>query len=138
MFPVLAGAPLSIGNNVCLKQCVDAMSDLKDDIMKAAMKALQNEKVQKFMSNEKVQKGMAEAFKAGYELKSQLDETKQDVLDSLNLASTDDLREMKRELDRLRRQVSRLEKEQRERERAERAESLGGDDGSSDDDSSEE
>jgi polyhydroxyalkanoate synthesis regulator phasin len=112
------------------------MSDIKDDIMKAAMKALQNEKVQKFMSNEKVQKGMAEAFKAGYELKSQIDDTKQDVLESLNVATSDDLREMKRELDRLRRQVSRLEKEQRERKRQERADDISRD--SSDDSDSEE
>ena len=89
------------------------MSDLKDDFMKAAMKALQNPKVQKIMSNEKVQKGMAEAIKASYEVRSQFDEKKKELAEKLNLATSDDLRTMKRELDRLQRQVSRLKEQQR-------------------------
>ena len=94
------------------------MSSFKDEVMKQAMKALQNPKVQKIMSNEKVQKGMAEAIKASYEVKSQFDEKKKELAKKLNLATSDDLRSMKRELDRLQRQVSRL-KEQRRREREE-------------------
>lgn len=94
------------------------MGDIKDEFMKAAMKALQNPKVQKIMSNEKVQKGMAEAIKASYEIKSQIDEKKEELAKRLNLATSDDLRSMKRELDRLQRQVSRL-KEQQRRERGE-------------------
>lgn len=92
------------------------MSSIKDDFMQAAMKALQNPKVQKIMSNEKVQKGMAEAIKASYEIKSQLDETKEELAKKLNLATSDDLRSMKRELDRLQRQVSRLKEQQRQQE----------------------
>ena len=90
------------------------MSNVKDDFMKLAMKALQNEQVQKLMANEKVQKGFAEAFKASYEIKSQLDEKKQDFAERLNLATKDDLRSMKRELDRLQRQVSRLKRQEKE------------------------
>ena len=86
------------------------MSNVKDDFMKLAMKAHQHEQVQKLMANEKVQKGFANAFKASYEIKSQLDEKKEDFAERLNLATKDDLRSMKRELDRLQRQVSRLKK----------------------------
>ncbi len=92
------------------------MGSLKDEFMKKAMKALQNPKVQEIMSNEKVQKGMAEAIKASYEVKSQIDDKKKELAEKLNLATSDDLRSMKRELDRLQRQVSRL-KEQQRRER---------------------
>lgn len=90
------------------------MSDMKDDFLKLAMKALQNPSVQKIMANEKVQKGMANAFKASYELKSQLDDKKADFAKRFNLATTDDLRSMKRELDRLQRQVSRLKQQAKE------------------------
>lgn len=89
------------------------MGSFKDEFMKAAMKALQNPKVQKIMSNEKVQKGMAEAIKASYEVRSQFDEKKKELAEKLNLATSDDLRTMKRELDRLQRQVSRLKEQQR-------------------------
>ncbi len=92
------------------------MGNIKDDLMEAAMKALQNPKIQEIMSNEKVQKGMAEVLKTSYELKSQLDETREEFARKLNLATSDDLRDMKRELDRLRRQVDRLKEQQRRRE----------------------
>ena len=92
------------------------MSDMKDDFLNLAMKALQNPSVQKLMANEKVQKGMANAFKASYELKSQLDDKKADFGKRFNLATTDDLRSMKRELDRLQRQVSRLKQQAKDSE----------------------
>lgn len=91
------------------------MTDLKDDFLKMAMKAMQNPTVQKLMANEKVQKGFANAFKASYDVKSKLDQKKSDLAQQLNLATRDDLRSMKRELDRLQRQVSRLKKQQDER-----------------------
>ncbi|MFB6265063.1 MAG: hypothetical protein ABEL76_15795 [Bradymonadaceae bacterium] len=93
------------------------MGNIKDEFMKAAMKALENPKVQEIMSNEKVQKGMAEAVKKSYELKSSISEKKEELADSLNLATSDDLRSMKRELDRLQRQVERLKEQQRRAER---------------------
>jgi polyhydroxyalkanoate synthesis regulator phasin len=92
------------------------MANMKDDFLKLAMKAMQNETVQKLMANEKVQKGFANAFKASYEVKSKLDEKKADFAEQFNLATKDDLRTMKRELDRLQRQVSRLKKDQKESE----------------------
>ena len=92
---------------------------LKDDVMEAAMKAMQNKKVQEVMSNEKVQKGMAEAIKKSYELKNSVDEAREDLARRSNLATSDDLRSMKRELDRLERQVSRLKEQQRRAEEQE-------------------
>ncbi|MFW5966028.1 MAG: hypothetical protein ACOCV2_00865 [Persicimonas sp.] len=94
------------------------MASMKDDFLELAMKAMDNSTVQKLMSNEKVQKGFANAFKASYEVKSKLDEKKAEFAEQFNLATKDDLRTMKRELDRLQRQVSRLRREQKEQEQA--------------------
>lgn len=92
------------------------MSDIKDDFLKMAMKAMQNPTVQKVMANEKVQKGFANAFKASYEVKNMLDQKKTDLAEQFNLATKDDLRSMKRELDRLQRQVSKMKKQQKDAE----------------------
>lgn len=92
------------------------MTNLKDDLLNGAMKALQSPTAQKIMNNEKVQKGVAKAFRASYELKTGLDEKKEEFARRFNLATKDDLRTMKRELDRLHRQVDFLKREQSKNE----------------------
>lgn len=87
------------------------MTEWKDEIFKAAMKVMQNPTAQKVMGSEKVQKAVAGAFKASFALKSELDGRKAEVAKRMNLATSDDLRTMKRELDRLQRQVARLKKQ---------------------------
>ena len=81
------------------------------------MKAMSNPTVQKIVSNEKTQKAFASAFKASYQFKTQIDETKANVAKRMNFATGDDLRSMKRELDRLQRQVERLKREKQELEK---------------------
>jgi len=93
-------------------------NDLKQRFLKGAMKAMSNPQVQKIMSNERTQKALASAFKTSYAVKTRIDDTKRVVADQLNLATSDDLRSMKRELDRLQRQVERLKKEKAEAERS--------------------
>lgn len=90
-------------------------NNLKDELLNGAMKALQSETAQKIMNNEKVQKGVAKAFRASYELKTGIDERKEDFARRFNLATQDDLRTMKRELDRLHRQVDFLKREKAEK-----------------------
>lgn len=89
----------------------------KDDLLNSAMKALQSETAQKIMNNEKVQQGVARAFRATYDLKTGLDEKREEFARRFNLATQDDLRTMKRELDRLTRQVDSLKREKAEREK---------------------
>lgn len=88
------------------------MTNWKDELLKNALKAMQSETAQKIMSSETLQKGVAKAFQASYELKSGLDAKKEDIAKRFNLATKDDLRTMKRELERLRREVSTIKKEQ--------------------------
>lgn len=90
------------------------MSNFKQNLLKGAMKAMSNPTVQKVINNETTQKAFASAFKTTYTIKTQLDDTKSKMASSLNLATSDDLRSMKRELDRLQRQVERLKKEKKE------------------------
>lgn len=87
------------------------MSNLKKGLIKGAMKAMSSPAVQKIISHEKTQQAFASAFKTTYTIKTQIDDTKTKVASTLNLATSDDLRSMKRELDRLQRQVERLKKE---------------------------
>jgi hypothetical protein len=89
------------------------MADWKDEMFKAAMKVMKNPTAQKVMGNEKVQKAVGKAFQAGFQVKNELDDRKAAFAKRLNLATSDDLRTMKRELDRLQRQVARLKKEKK-------------------------
>jgi len=93
------------------------MADWKQSMLKGAMKAMSNPTVQKIVSDERTQKAFASAFKASYTVKNQIDEKKAGFAKRMNFATSDDLRSMKRELDRLQRQVERLK---REKEKAER------------------
>ena len=90
------------------------MTEWKDEMFKAAVKLMQNPTAKKVMGNDKVQKAVGKAFEAGFQVKSELDEQKARFAKRLNLATSDDLRTMKRELDRLQRQVTKLKKEKQE------------------------
>lgn len=94
------------------------MANFKQQLLKGAMKAMSNPKVQKIISDERTQKAFAQAFKTSYTIKTRLDEKKAELAHRMNFATGDDLRSMKRELDRLQRQVERLKREQAEREKA--------------------
>ena len=90
------------------------MTHWKDDLFKAAMKVMQNPTAQKVVSNDKFQKAVTGAFKASFAIKSELEDKKADIARKMNLATSDDLRTMKRELNRLQRQVAKLKKEKEE------------------------
>lgn len=87
------------------------MADWKEEMFKAAVKVMQNPTAQKVVGNEKVQKAFGKALQTGFQVKAEIDEKKAGFARRLNLATSDDLRTMKRELDRLQRQVARLKKE---------------------------
>ncbi|MEZ4462331.1 MAG: hypothetical protein R3E66_21920 [bacterium] len=94
------------------------MTQWKDDLLKAAMKVMQNPTAQKVVTSDKFQKAVTGAFKASFAIKSELEDKKADIARKMNLATSDDLRTMKRELDRLQRQVAKMKKEKEEAENA--------------------
>lgn len=90
------------------------MADWREKVLKRAMKVIQNPNAQKVMSNEKFQNALGKAFETGFAIKTEIDDQKSHLAKRLNLATNDDLRTMKRELDRLQRQVGKLKKENSE------------------------
>ena len=87
------------------------MAQWREKVLKRAMKVMQNPSAQKVMSNEKFQNALGKAFQTGFAIKTEIDDQKNHLAKRLNLATNDDLRTMKRELDRLQRQVGKLKKE---------------------------
>lgn len=93
------------------------MTQWKDEVLKAAMKVMQNPTAQKVVGSDRFQKAVTGAFKASFAIKSELEDKKADIARKMNLATSDDLRTMKRELDRLQRQVAKMKKEKEDAER---------------------
>ena len=88
----------------------------KEEAVRAAFRALRSPKVKRVITNEKVQRAVVGAFKAGVNIKHELEVRSEKVARQFNLATRDDLKTMKRELDRLQRQVAKLKKDAAERE----------------------
>ncbi len=87
------------------------LKSLKDKAMSGAMKVMQSDKARKMMSSAEFQKVMMKAFETGFRVKQDLDSAKKTVARSLNVATGDDLADMKRTIDRLERKVRDLKSE---------------------------
>jgi len=83
----------------------------KDKALENAMKAMGNDKVQQMMNSEDFQRFMLRAFQTGMSVKGDLDEVRKTLVKRMNVASGDDLEDLKRTLDRLERKVRDLKDE---------------------------
>jgi len=83
----------------------------KDKALQGAMKIMQSEQAQKVMSSPEVQKAMMKAVQTGFKVKEDIANTRKVLTKRLNIASGDDLANLKRKLDRLERKVSDLRDE---------------------------
>lgn len=88
-----------------------SVEDLKNKAMQSAMEFMSSERGQKWMNDPRVQKAVGSAFQASVVARSQLDVARKQVAEALNLATEDDLRDMKRNLDRLERRLKRMQAE---------------------------
>ena len=84
------------------------MSKVKARLMGGAMKFMQSETGQKVMSSQEFQKAMMLAFQTTYKVKGNLQKAKLVVAGQFDLVSGGDFRNLKREVDKLRRQVDDL------------------------------
>lgn len=84
---------------------------LKDKALQQAMRLMQNRQVQKAMQNPRVQQAVTDAFARGARLKKDVERLRQRMVDQLDLATEDDLRSMKSELEQLRGEMARLKRE---------------------------
>jgi hypothetical protein len=90
------------------------LKDLKDKALANAMKAMQAEPVQKVMNSPEFQKTMFRALQTGMKLKTDVDEARKNVAKHLNVATNDDLEDLKRNIDRLERKVRDLKTENKD------------------------
>lgn len=91
-----------------------SVDDLKNKAMQAAMEFMSSERGQKLMNDPSVQRAVGSAFQASVAAKAQWDDAKKQVAGLFNLATEDDLRDMKRNLDRLERRLKRMQREKEE------------------------
>lgn len=85
--------------------------NLKDKAMQTAMRLMQNKRVQKAMQSPRLQQAVSRAIERGTSMKADFDELKRTMVDRLDLATEDDLRSMKVELERLQREMAQLKSE---------------------------
>lgn len=84
---------------------------IKDQLLNSAMKVMQSETARKVMSNERFQQGMAFAFRTTFKVRNEIDEGKKRIATRLNLVTKDELRDLRRTVERLERRLKKQEKE---------------------------
>jgi polyhydroxyalkanoate synthesis regulator phasin len=87
------------------------LKNLKEKALDGAMKVMQTDGAKKVMNSAEFQKMMMKAFQASFKVKQDLDEAKRTLAKRLNVATGDDLRDLKRTIDRLERRVKDLKRE---------------------------
>ena len=83
----------------------------KNKALEGAVKLMQSEQAQKIITSPDVQKAMFKAFETGFKVKEDITNTRKVVAKRLNIATGDDLVDLKRKLDHLERRVSHLKDE---------------------------
>lgn len=82
----------------------------KEQLLNSAMKAMQSDTARKVMSNERFQQAMALAFRTTFKVRSNIDNTKKRIAKSLNMVTKEELRDLRRSVERLERRLRRSEK----------------------------
>lgn len=85
------------------------MSSVKEQMLNTAMKLMQSETARKVMSNERFQQAMAVAFRTTFRVRNSIDQTKKRVADSMNFATREELRDLRRTVERLERRLKKAE-----------------------------
>ncbi len=84
---------------------------LKDAALEGAMKAMGNDQVQKMVNSPEMQKIMFRALQTGMKVKNDVTDARRVLAERMNVATGDDLEDLKRKLDRLERKVQNLRDE---------------------------
>lgn len=87
------------------------LKDLKDKALKMGMEAMDTDAARKLMGSPEFQKVVMKAFQTSFKVRQDLNNAKKVVARQLNVATGDDLKEMKRTIDRLERRVKNLKDE---------------------------
>lgn len=84
------------------------LKDLKDKALRLGMDAMDTDAAKKMMGSAEFQKVVMKAFQTSFKVRQDLNNAKKVVARRLNVATGDDLKEMKRTIDRLERRVKNL------------------------------
>lgn len=85
--------------------------DIKNKALALGMKAMDTEQAKKVMSSEDFQGFMMKALQTSFKVREDLNSAKKVVAQRLNVATEDDLKNLKRQIDRLERNVRNLSTE---------------------------
>ncbi len=83
--------------------------DWKQLLTEQSMKLMQDPRVQKVMQDERVVKTMMRGLQMRQQVQAQVDERVETVAESLNLATTKELREIKRSMKKMERDLSKAQ-----------------------------
>jgi len=84
------------------------VTQMKDALLQGVGKLLQSEQAMKLMQNEAVIKALTKAFTATTEVRQTIDQQVASVVKSLKLATRDDLKSLRRNVERLERELTAL------------------------------
>ena len=84
------------------------MTQMKDALLQGVGKLMQSEQAMKLMQNEAVIKALTKAFTATTEARQAIDQQVASVVKSLKLATRDDLKTLRRNVERLERELTAL------------------------------
>lgn len=87
------------------------LKDLKNKALALGMKAMDTDAAKKVMSSDDFQSFAMKAMQTGFKVRQDLDSAKKMVAQRLNVATEDDLKSLKRQIDRLERNVRNLSNE---------------------------
>lgn len=91
------------------------MSAFKKTIMKQGMKLMSDPRVLELMQDERVMKAVMQVMNAPGRVQSFTTEQVEKIAKALNLATEDEVNDLKRQIRRLEEEVSRLERQRNER-----------------------
>lgn len=86
------------------------MKDIKGQLFTGAMKLMQTDTARKVMASKQFQNAMAYAFRTTFKMRNEVDGAKKKFAGTFNLVTRDELRELRRNVERLERKVKKAQK----------------------------
>ena len=85
------------------------MRDFKAHLLNQSMKLLQSENAQKIMASPQLQNAMSLVFRVSFKVKNDIQSTKKRLASALDLVTKDELRDLRRNVERLERRLKKEE-----------------------------
>jgi len=90
---------------------------MKDKLMSSAMKVMQSDMAKKVMASQQFQNAMALAFRTTFKVRNEIDGAKKRVAGAFDLVTRDEVRDLRRSVERLERRLRKAEKRAKKKKR---------------------